>query len=390
MNEELRIFVTGHSSRHGGGISVAKNLIMAMGRVAPQNRYFFSIPEGLGFEECCQNAPKHQFLAYRHGSMVKRWLWESFQLPRIVNEFQPHVIFNIANRGFLDPPAPQATLVQDPHLFYEVVHFGRITHFERVMFWYHRRHLRRSLLSTSLLLCQTPVAAQRLRRLYGDNVRIVECPNHPSKFLNDDARDNSLPDALEPLRGRYLLFCLTRYYSHKNLEILLDLFTRHADKMADVTILITITPEQHPHACTLLQRIQRMGLQEHIVNVKPLRQEELGSYYHNCDALFLPTLLESFSGTYLEAMHYGCPILTSDMDFAHGVCGDAALYFDPLNPGSIADAIVRLKSNPSLQQDLIRRGKHRLGQNSQTWDEIAVNVTKALESIAMKACKVKD
>ena len=51
--------------------------------------------------------------------------------------------------------------------------------------------------------------------------------------------------------------------------------------------------------------------------------------------MILPTLLESFSATYIEAMFHGKTILTSDLDFARDVCGEAAFYFDPLNPQSI-------------------------------------------------------
>ncbi len=82
----------------------------------------------------------------------------------------------------------------------------------------------------------------------------------------------------------------------------------------------------------------------------------MAEYYLACNALLLPTLLESFSGTYLEAMHFGRPILTSNLDFARDVCDDAALYFDPWDPVAIKDAILKLKDDASLQTELVCRG----------------------------------
>lgn len=387
MSQGLRIFVTGHSSRHGGGISVARNLIAAFGRVAPQHQYFFTIPDGLGFEECCQQAPKQQILVYRHGSMLKRWFWETYRLPQMVKEVQPDVIINLANRGILHLPAPQSTLIHDPHLFYGFHQFGKITLLARFKFWYHQQHLRKSLRHTQLVFCQTETAMKRIKHKYGGYLKVEICPNSVSVFVRGAREIASLPQRLTRHIDDFRVFFLTRYYSHKNIEILIRLFLEHREKLQDVVVITTLRPDQHPNAKRFLSQVAQLGLQNRIVNVGPLQQDELDAYYSNCNALFLPTLLESFSGTYFESMHFGCPILTSNLDFAREICGDAALYFDPLNPSSIADAIVQLKSNPALQEDLIRRGKHRLGQKSQTWDEIAMNVIKGLEDIAAKPIK---
>ena len=121
-----------------------------------------------------------------------------------------------------------------------------------------------------------------------------------------------------------------------------------------------------------------MGLSNHIINVGPLPQGDLGAYYRNCQALFLPTLIESFSATYLEAMHFQAPVLTSDLDFARDVCGEAALYFDPWDTRSIKNAILRLKNDPSLTETLVARGRERLQTTFKSWDEIAADMVSLL------------
>jgi glycosyltransferase involved in cell wall biosynthesis len=45
-------------------------------------------------------------------------------------------------------------------------------------------------------------------------------------------------------------------------------------------------------------------------------------------------------------MHLGTPILTSDLDFAREVCGEAAVYFSPWDPDAMATAIERLRDEP--------------------------------------------
>ena len=78
--------------------------------------------------------------------------------------------------------------------------------------------------------------------------------------------------------------------------------------------------------------------------------------------MFLPTLLECFSASYAEAMVMKKPILTSDLGFAHTVCKDAAVYFDPDDAHDVADKIVKLMNSPEQQAELVSKGTEQLSQ----------------------------
>ena len=82
--------------------------------------------------------------------------------------------------------------------------------------------------------------------------------------------------------------------------------------------------------------------------------------YAYCDFLFLPTLLESFSASYCEAMKMKKPIITSDLNFARGICDDSAVYFDPISAKSIGDSIYNLSKDHATQKKLITNGTKRL------------------------------
>jgi len=377
----MRIAILSHGARGAGATSVARNLIAALGRVAPEEHYLITIPPGLGFESVCEGVPNCQAIRFGQSNLLHRWFWENWTLPHLLREHRPDVLLGLADRGLTDPPCPQAVLIHRSQLFYPVKHYASDTVRNRLLFRYHAAHLRHSLPHTQLLLCQTEAARERLRAVYGYKGRIEICPNAVSVFAATSSTDQ-MPEALKPLTGKTKLFCLTRYYPHKNLERIVELFRTYREALVNTAVIITIAPEQHPHAARLLADIRKAGLQEHIVNVGPVPQEKLGTYYHHCDALFLPTFLESFSGTYLEAMHFGVPILTSDLDFAHVVCGDAAVYFDPWSVTSILDAIRRIQNEPGLAADLVERGRRRLSGFFRSWDEIATDLHRWLREIA--------
>jgi glycosyltransferase involved in cell wall biosynthesis len=198
---------------------------------------------------------------------------------------------------------------------------------------------------------------------------------------------SALPERLSPYANRFRLICLTRYYAHKNIETLVETFVRHRDCLRDVVVFLTIPREQAKPLRWLTRAIERGDLGEQIVNLGAIEQSDVARYFENCHALVLPTLLESFSTTYLEAMHCGLPVLTSDLDFARDVCGEAAMYFDPWSPDSIAKAIGRLHADSKLRGELAEAGRRRIaGVHNQSWDDIAEIVISDLQGVTGRTC----
>ncbi len=134
--------------------------------------------------------------------------------------------------------------------------------------------------------------------------------------------------------GQLRFLLLSKYYIHKNFEILIPLAKLIRQEKLPFEISVTLD-----HSNTLenrfLQLVKREGLMNIISNLGFVPTNSLSSVYHEHDALLLPTLMESYSGTYTEAMTFCKPILTSDRDFAREVCGEGAIYFDPLNANDI-------------------------------------------------------
>ncbi|NJD05858.1 MAG: glycosyltransferase family 4 protein [Methylococcaceae bacterium] len=378
----LRIAVIAHALRAGGGVSVGQNLIDGLLRQGSTHRYFCSVPAGLGYEAICENQPHCQPVYFRRqGGHFDRWYFDERVLPKLVKEFAPDVVLALGNRGLSGVKWPQAILCQDSHLYYPSRHFGRETQPVRLLIAYSRARLARDLRHTNLLFCQTPVAAARLRETYRYEGEIALAPNAVSVATIAGEVNVAVPEPLKVISASTRLFCLTRYYAHKNLESIVLLFDRYREELRDVAVVLTISAEDHPNAGKLLQAIRKHGLDRQIVNVGPLQQTELAAYYRHCQALFLPTLLESFSGTYLEAMRFECPILTSDLDFAHHVCGDAALYFDPWDPARMKEAIFSLASDDSLRNTLKEIGIDRLNTGFADWAMVTSTVLKKLKSI---------
>jgi glycosyltransferase involved in cell wall biosynthesis len=102
--------------------------------------------------------------------------------------------------------------------------------------------------------------------------------------------------------------------------------------------------------------------------------DELVALYRSTAALVYPSLYEGFGIPCVEAMACGCPVAVSDVASLPEVCGDAAVYFDPLDYESIAEGIRTVLDHPPAG------GVERAALF--TWDECARRHDDVYEELA--------
>lgn len=150
------------------------------------------------------------------------------------------------------------------------------------------------------------------------------------------------------------LLTISAQYPHKNLEIIPDVIKSLKKKYPNFKFRFVLT------LLSDAMIINDPMIGESIEFIGKVDIEECPTLYKAADFMFLPTLLECFSASYPEAMKMNTPILTSDLPFARSICGEAAEYFDPMDPEDIADKIYSLASNPERQKELRTKGKEQL------------------------------
>jgi glycosyltransferase involved in cell wall biosynthesis len=77
-------------------------------------------------------------------------------------------------------------------------------------------------------------------------------------------------------------------------------------------------------------------------------------------AIFVaPSLYEPFGLAVLEAAARGCALALADIPSFRENWSDAALFFDPRDPGALAATLCRLSSDPGLTAVLGEAGRKR-------------------------------
>lgn len=381
----MRIVVLCHNLHIAGGYTVGINFVRAFKAVAGSHEFLITVTPGVGYEDI-ELPSGSEIYIYRGGrNVLKRYMFDCHELPKLLKSFKSDVIFAMGNLGVTVHGYKQAVLFHDSHLVYPSKYYALESKKYLFLKWLVKKRMQMCLKYTDLVFCQTPVTKKRFAETYHyPTEKISIMHNAVSEFSNISKLQAVVPGVLKE-KSQFNMFFLAKFCAHKNFEILIDIFRDYRDELKDVRCIVTISPEQHPNAQKFLNNIKKYNLQDHIINVGPLKQEELAGYFFHSDAMFFPTFLESFSGTYIEAMHFGLPILTSDLDFAHYICKEAAVYFDPWDPADAVEKIIKVKNDLALRQELINKGKIHVKTFFKSWDQVASEAIKELECLVRSA-----
>lgn len=359
-----------------GGKSVGINFLSCLNKY--QHEFSAYVPDDKDY--FALNADNVQIKQLPSFGMIKpfRLLADNLVWKRMIAFEKPDVIFSMGNIA-LPVQGRQAVLFHWPYAIYPESDVWSRMNIGSYISRKIRLYLFRSRLRyASLVIVQTRTVKKRLEDLYGlKNVEVV--PNAVS--LPSEAMNDTVFPLPESAAGKKKLLCLSRYYPHKNLEIFIRLGELIKEKKLPYCVILTIENNQGKAAGRLIRAIKKNGLEEIIINIGNVEMNKIPSLYNATDGLLLPTLLESFSGTYVEAMYYKKPVFTSDMDFAHDVCGESAYYFDPFSAEEILNIVINAYKDSEQMNQIIKNGYDRVSKMPD-WSRVSEMFIKILEKIA--------
>ena len=106
---------------------------------------------------------------------------------------------------------------------------------------------------------------------------------------------------------------------------------------------------------------------------------DLPAIYNRASAFLYTSLRESFGIPQLEAMACGTPVVTSNTSAIPEVAGPGAILVDPTSPTAIADALLRLETDPAFRAEQVAYGLERVKLFS--WEETARQLLALYESL---------
>jgi glycosyltransferase involved in cell wall biosynthesis len=156
---------------------------------------------------------------------------------------------------------------------------------------------------------------------------------------------------------------------HKNVANVVDA----VESLSDQSVQLVIAGGKNSRIFTT---VKESG-SSRIIHLGYVTDAQLRALYSRAIGFVFPSIYEGFGFPPLEAMTCGCPVICSNRASLPEVCGDAALYIDPLDVQQISHQINQLINNSSLQDSLRKSGFEQVKQF--TWEKTARFFWKTLQ-----------
>lgn len=351
----MKLIINISNNLVGGGLQVAKSFIHLC-KDFEDNHYTIIVRRSL-WEALDVDQLKHiPFVNLVQVPNLKFYQLSDY-LNEHINTENAQLIFTVFGPSYWHSRIPQIMGYAIPHYIYpESPYWNSISWIDKLKLKLkqviHLRYLRRD---ANAIICETEDATKRIQRILNEkNLQFFTVSNTVGQHFLISEHKKFSGKYPEKKVGDIWLLTMSKYYPHKNLQIIPEVILELKSLgVRNVHFILSITREEY-------EKIIPDYCRTNVHTLGPVPIDECPDVYEHSDMVFLPTLLECFSANYPEAMISCKPILTSDFGFARAICREAAVFFNPLDANEIAQSIKLLIENKKLQNNLIARGHEQV------------------------------
>jgi len=250
-----------------------------------------------------------------------------------------------------------------------------------------KKYLTRLILKKSkIIVAANSFVAEEVKNIFPklDEKIIVVNPGISEININPSPQDKEIIENKYELQGKTVLFTLARLVKRKGIDMTLKALAKMSEEeKKDMLYFIAGSGKDELYLRSLVSREDK----KRVFFLGQISEDEKWSWFHKCDIFIMPSRniagdYEGFGIVYLEANLCLKPVIAGN---AGGV-GDAVLneknglIVDPEDEESIKDAILKLKNNPNLRNEMGQFGKNR-AINEFSWQNQAKDL---VEFIKMK------
>lgn len=358
---------TGLPRRVGSG-EYCYQLLLNLNKIDKKNKYIIYLPQNPTVD-----LPKESGnWRYKVVGPRKMWTLIGLSLEFILRRSKPDVFFSPTH--YLPIFAPQQSIISILDISY--VHFPELfksSDLNQLTKW-----TKYSVRKAKGVFTISKASKDDIIKEYGiPDYRVTV--TYPGIREISDNKDKVLSmDELKQkysIKGDYVLFVGT-LQPRKNVSGLIEAFSKLKKK--DINLIII--GKRGWKYQEILDAPKKFGVENKVKFLDSVSDEELVFFYKNAACFVLPSLYEGFGLPVLEAMRYGCPVITSNISSLPEVGGDAALYVNPKDVNDLRDKLELLVNDLKLRKELIEKGYKQAKKFS--WEKTARETLSVITKIA--------
>ena len=352
----MRILIYAPAARMGGARAHVLGLVPELAAIAPDDEgLLIAQPELLA--ELPGLPPSWTLRAERAQTrgFVGRFIWEQRVLPRLAAAWRADVLLSFGAFVPLRPPCP--TVLEAGNALPFTRAYWQVLAREplRVQLEEQARWtlLRASLAAATRVLVPTRAMRQDVVTCLPDLLPKVDVAVWGVAEVFRQSRWSA--PAPEALLG------VSKHGINKEFDVLVAAFANLRRRWPALRLVLTGTPEESRWSRGSLDLARRLGVAEAVCFAGDVPNPKIPDLIRQARVLVYPTWCESFGLPLAEALVLGAPAVAADIPACREVGGDAARYYQPGNPISLADAIADLLAAPAaaaaLSEAAFARGR---------------------------------
>ena len=333
--------------KNGGGLQVAESICCELWRFS-QHHFVLALSKFINDES---------FLFYPNVTIYKYEIKNDFRTLLLGRDrYLDNLVVQEHVDAVLTVFGPSRWIPKVPHLcgfaraqllLTDSPYYQRVSLKERFLFkiweWGFRR-------SSKVFYTENEYISEKLPGII-KKVKVYTVTNYYHQVF--DSPESWRKDIQFPLFQGTTLLTISSTAPHKNLGIMVPIAEFLEREYPDFNFRFVLTCDDAPFKYP--ERLRKRFLFVGKVDIS-----DCPHLYEQADIMFMPSLMECFTATYPEAMRMGIPIVTTDLEFAHGLCGDAASYYSAVDPQSAGNAIYYLATDKAFSAHLVAAGKEQL------------------------------
>ena len=196
-------------------------------------------------------------------------------------------------------------------------------------------------------------------------------PDRVSRVLNgvDEAKPCPPRDCLPQGLPNNFVFAMASQLPHKNLAGVLSAYATYRQLAG-------------AHALPLALCGTTEITQEGVMALGRVSQEALDALYGHASAFLFLSLIEGFGYPPIEALRMGTPVIASDLQVFHEVCGDLARYANPIDAHAVAlqlQEALATPLTPEARASLAAQARQRI-RDQLSWTQCGAGVLRSWRS----------
>ncbi len=181
------------------------------------------------------------------------------------------------------------------------------------------------------------------------------------------------------------IYLPNQFWKHKNHKVVIEALSLIKVKSPKITIVCTGNTNDYRNPlyfAELLSRISSLGLRDNLMILGLVPHEHLFPLMRQSLAVLQPSFFEGWSTTVEEAKSLGKGMILSDLPVHREQNPPQSILFNPHDPQSLADALVRAfdENKPGPDYELEQLARKQLSTRTQEFGRVFVEVAKEVIS----------